>query len=312
MLRIVKYESTDRFQWNSFLDNCKNKHFMFHRDYMEYHADRFHDFSLMVFDEKEKLIALFPANLAADTVHSHQGLTFGGFLIDERLRTETMVEIFATTRDFLKKAGVIKLVYKCIPYIYHTSPADEDKYALFLNEARLFRRDVSSAVLLAHGTKYSKGRKWSINKAKKEGVVVESLADVDEYWDLLEGVLRSQHNAAPVHSREEIGFLREKFPGNIKIYVARLAGKVLAGTVVYEIETIVHTQYLANSELGREIGALDLVIDNLLTVVYANKRFFDFGVSNENSGRSLNAGLIAQKEGFGARAVVHDFYELNI
>ena len=312
MLRIVRYEAADRFKWNSFLDKCKNKHFIFYRDYMEYHTDRFHDFSLMVFDEKEKPIALLPANIAADTVYSHQGLTFGGFLIDDRVRTETMVEIFAALRDFLKKSGVAKLIYKCIPYIYHSLPAEEDRYALFLGDARLFRRDVSSAIFLAQGAKYTKGRKWSINKAKKEGVVVESLAATDEYWDLLEGVLRSQYKAAPVHTREEIIFLREKFPENIKIYVARLAGEIVAGTVIYENETIAHTQYLANSEAGREVGALDLVIDHLITNVYANKRFFDFGVSNENAGRYLNAGLIAQKEGFGARAVVHDFYEQNI
>ena len=312
MLRIVRYEAVDRFNWNSFLDKCKNKHFIFYRDYMEYHADRFHDFSLMVFDEKEKLIALLPANIAADTVYSHQGLTFGGFLIDERMRTETMVEIFSALCDFLKKAGVAKLIYKCIPYIYHSLPAEEDRYALFLVDARLFRRDVSSAIFLEQGTKYTKGRKWSINKAKKEGVVVESLVATDEYWNLLECVLRSQHKAAPVHSREEINFLREKFPENIKIYIARLAGEVVAGSVIYENETIAHTQYLANSDAGREIGALDLVIDYLITSVYASKRFIDFGISNENAGRYLNAGLIAQKEGFGARAVVHDFYELNI
>lgn len=41
-------------------------------------------------------------------------------------------------------------------------------------------------------------------------------------------------------------------------------------------------------------------------------KYFDFGISNENNGRFLNRGLIAQKEGFGARTIVHDFYELSI
>ncbi|SDE80971.1 hypothetical protein, partial [Sporomusa acidovorans] len=71
-------------------------------------------------------------------------------------------------------------------------------------------------------------------------------------------------------------------------------------------------QYLANSEEGRSTGALDLVIHYLVTEVYKDKIYFDFGISNEKQGRFLNTGLIAQKEGFGARAVVHDFYSLDI
>ena len=69
---------------------------------------------------------------------------------------------------------------------------------------------------------------------------------------------------------------------------------------------------MANSEVGREIGALDLLLDYLIKNIYKDKKYFDFGISNEDAGRYLNTGLIAQKEGFGARAVVHDFYELEI
>ena len=102
------------------------------------------------------------------------------------------------------------------------------------------------------------------------------------------------------------------FPDNIKLYVAKKNDELLAGTVIYENNDTVHTQYLANSDLGRKLGALDLTIHHLLTTEFENKRYFDFGISNEDSGRSLNSGLIFQKEGFGARSVVQDIYELII
>jgi lipid II:glycine glycyltransferase (peptidoglycan interpeptide bridge formation enzyme) len=38
----------------------------------------------------------------------------------------------------------------------------------------------------------------------------------------------------------------------------------------------------------------------------------DFGISTELDGRQLNAGLIDYKEGFGARAVNYDFYEMPV
>jgi lipid II:glycine glycyltransferase (peptidoglycan interpeptide bridge formation enzyme) len=128
----------------------------------------------------------------------------------------------------------------------------------------------------------------------------------------LEETLNTQHNAKPVHSVEEIERLATLFSDSIKLFVAIKDNKMLGGTLVFENKTIVHTQYLANSFEGRNIGALDFVIDKLINEVYSNKRYFDFGISNEDAGRYLNTGLIAQKEGFGARAVVHDFYELEI
>jgi len=57
---------------------------------------------------------------------------------------------------------------------------------------------------------------------------------------------------------------------------------------------------------------LDLVISTLIQETYKDKSYFDLGRSNQNGGRYLNMGLIAQKEGFGARAVVHDIYELKM
>ncbi|GLW61730.1 hypothetical protein Hthe01_20790 [Hydrogenophilus thermoluteolus] len=35
-------------------------------------------------------------------------------------------------------------------------------------------------------------------------------------------------------------------------------------------------------------------------------------LSSEQKGRYLNEGLIFQKEGFGGRVIVHDFYELEL
>jgi len=245
-------------------------------------------------------------------MYSHQGLTFGGFLVDDKMKTETMLEIFESLKYFLKSENISKIVYKCIPYIYHIKPSEEDRYSLFRNDAKLIRRDVTSTINLTEQLRYSKGRKWSINKAQKESLEIFESNDYKTFWDLLTGVLETNHEAKPVHTLEEIENLSNLFSKNIKLYMIRKDGIVLSGALIYENKNIVHTQYLANSEQGREIGALDLLIDNLIQNIYKNKKYFDFGISNEDAGRYLNTGLIAQKEGFGARAVVQDFYELEI
>jgi len=299
-------------EWDNFVRGSKNPHFFFQRGYLEYHSDRFNDFSLMVHDDKDSLIAILPANRCGDTLYSHQGLTFGGFVVSDSMRTETMVRIFEELIAFLKSHNISKLIYKCIPYIYHKKPAEEDRYALFLNDASLTRRDVTSTIYLGEDIRYSKGRKWTIKKAKKENIVITESKDFSSFWGILESVLEDQHNVTPVHSLAEIDMLASKFPENIRLFLASYDGELTSGALIFENEAIVHTQYLANSHKGRQIGVLDLLIDHLIENIFHEKKYFDFGISNENHGRHLNVGLISQKEGFGARPIVHDFYELTI
>jgi hypothetical protein len=311
-MKIIIYTVEFKELWNEFVVNAKNSHFFFQRDYMEYHSDRFEDFSLMIFDKKDKLIAILPANIKENILYSHQGLTFGGFLIDDKMKTETMLEIFQLLKVFLKEQNIKKIVYKCIPYIYHTKPSEEDRYALFRNGAKLIRRDVTSTIDLTEQVRYSKGRKWTVNKAKKEAIETFESDEYETFWKLLTDVLESNHEAKPIHTLKEIKKLALLFPKNIKLFLAKKDERIVSGALIYENQNIVHTQYLANSDEGRDLGALDLLIDYLIKDIYKNKKYFDFGISNEDAGRYLNTGLIAQKEGFGARAVAHDFYELEI
>ena len=310
-MNIVRYTNEHSNIWNEFVKNAKNTHFFFLRDYMEYHSDRFEDFSLLVFDETQKLIAVLPANIKENVLHSHQGLTFGGLIVNDRMKTEKMLQIFDVLKNFLKEAGVETLIYKCIPYIYHIKPSEEDRYAFFINDAKLIRRDVTSSIDLTVQVRYSKGRKWSVKKSQKEGVTFQESLDFSSFWILLNDVLNQKHDIHAVHSLEEMKLLHSRFPQNIRLFLAYRNGELLAGSVVYETQTVAHTQYLANSNLGREIGALDGLIDFLIKETFKHKKYFDFGISTESQGQELNTGLISQKEGCGARAIVHDFYELK-
>ncbi len=311
-MTIKKYDSTHKIVWDEFVKNSKNSHFFFLRDYMEYHSDRFEDFSLIIFDDNNKIIALLPSNHKDNILYSHQGLTFGGFLVNDKMKTETMLTIFENLKIFLKSHDIEKLIYKSIPYIYHIKPSEEDRYALFINKAKIVRRDVSSTINLTEPVRYSKGRKWSLNKAKKSNIEIEHSEDYSSFWKILLERLESDYKTEPTHTLNEIVKLSQLFFNNIKLFLAKKNNIVLSGALIYENKNIVHTQYLASSTKGKEIGASDLLIDHLINNVYKDKKYFDFGISNENNGLYLNSGLIAQKEGFGARAVVHDFYELEI
>src|SRR4051812_21049879 len=113
---VIKYEAGRKSAWDDFVDRSKNGVFLFQRDYVEYHADRFPDHSLMFYDDRGQLIALLPATVSGDVLSSHNGLTFGGVVSDCNMRVGLMLEVFVAARDYLRKHGIAKLIYKAVPH----------------------------------------------------------------------------------------------------------------------------------------------------------------------------------------------------
>jgi len=309
-VHLLLYELKYKALWDEFVRQSKNGVFLFYRDYMEYHADRFSDFSLMFFQDGQ-LLAIMPANRTDDTVESHGGLTFGGIISDSRMTAGSMLDVFSVLTKELRDEGVRKLVYKAIPHIYHSLPAEEDAYALFIHNACLSRRDVSSVISNRHRVPNIGDREQAVQKPKAYGIEVKQTSNFSEFMEIVAASLKTRYGVAPVHTAAEMHLLAARFPENIKLFTAKRAGKLLAGVIVYESENVAHVQYIGSTPKGRALGALDAVVDVLLNDVYREKPYFDFGISTVDEGRRLNHGLIQNKEGFGARATVYDFYELD-
>jgi len=311
MVKVLRYSPEHRRIWDDFVSTSKNGVFLFYRDYMEYHSDRFRDNSLLFFRDG-KLVGLMPANVKDNSLYSHGGLTFGGIISGYDMKTPVMMEIFDKLIEYLKEENMIRIVYKAIPHIYHTIPAEEDLYVLFRYNARLIRRDVTSTVYLRARTKFDENRIRTIKRALKNGIVVKKSGDFGTYMKIVEQVLTERHGVKPVHTCEEIAMLAKRFPDNIKLFASYKEDIMLAGVIIYESKNVAHAQYIANSSEGTRLGALDIIFDYLINQYYNSKRYFDFGISTEKEGRFLNNGLISYKEGFCASAIVHDFYEICI
>jgi hypothetical protein len=312
-MKVIKYSKKDKNDWDEFIERSKNSHFMFYRNFMEYHSNRFCDYSLLIRDSKDKLIAVLPANLSKNTLYTHEGLSFGGLCLEKKTTTNQVYEILILIINYLKKKNIIqKFVYKRIPDFYTSYPSQEDLYSLFLLNAKLTRRDISTTIDLNNPLEFNKMRVRRVNKAKKFGLVIEEINSLVGFWEILKDTLYIQHNTRPAHSLSEIESLKKNFPKNIRCFVAKKDQEILAGTLVFETRNVAHTQYLANSEFGRKVGALDLIIFTLIKKIFKKKNYFNFGISTYEEGRKLNNGLILQKEGFGGRGFIHDFYEIKI
>ncbi|MGP8216192.1 MAG: GNAT family N-acetyltransferase [Bacteroidia bacterium] len=309
-MKIIRYNSKFKNEWDEFVEKSRNGTFLFKRSFMDYHADRFHDYSLMVYDDC-KLIALLPANYHDNKAVSHGGLTYGGLIINADARLRDVTESFYKILEYYSSNSINELLYKQIPYYYHKQHTFEDEYVFFLLNAVLYRRDASFLLELGDGINLQKGKKSNISKAKRMDVVIAQNNDYSLFWDkVLEPNLMKSHNVKPVHTKEEITLLANSFPGNIKLHTASIKGQIVAGTVLFINHETINVQYISANEKGKNIGALDYLFVSLLEY-YGNYKYFNFGISNEDEGRYLNQGLALWKEGFGARASSHNFYKID-
>jgi Acetyltransferase (GNAT) domain len=311
-MRVERFTGAARGLWDDFVRNSRNGTFLFLRDYMEYHQDRFEDNSLIVREEQGSLIALLPANRRGEILDSHGGLTYGGVISDAAMTAPRMLEVFDALLEYLREESFVLFRYRAIPHIYHRAPAEEDLYALTRNGAQVVRRATLSVIDSRHPVEAQVRRRRGARKARAAGVVCRESDDLAAYWSLLSVVLQETYGAKPVHSLDEIALLQRRFPGNIRLFGSFQGGDLVGGVLVYETPTVARAQYIAASEAGKRLAALDLLFDFLLREVYPNKAWFDLGSSESADGRDLNRGVIEFKESLGARTVVQDTYELPV
>lgn len=324
MWEIRPYKPTLREEWNAFVACSRNGTFLFDRGYMDYHADRFKDHSLMAY-RKGRLSAVLPADIDGTTLWSHRGLTYGGWVWAQAgLDTTDIFHLWRVWLGHCREHGVEKIVYKPMPYIYARMPSQEDLYMLTLCGARLLQTDISTAIDLSANPGFNKLQRRHLRKAEgKLEIRIHDTSrnyDIQEFHALLSECLAERHGTAPVHSAKELQLLMDRFKDNIKIWSVYEGDSdtLLAAICVYETGRCVHCQYIATSGRGRELNAMAFLVSGMIQLysdIAADDptlRYLDFGISNEDGGRLLNAGLNRQKTSYGGSGVVYQRYEINV
>lgn len=332
-MTIIPYSIKHKDDWDQFVRESKNGTFIIERNYMDYHGDRFVDCSLLIYEdidftaeEKESgmgmegLKAIFPANWVESErkVYSHQGLTYGGLIVDVEITQHDVLAILQAILQYYDRMFMAKSIFiKPIPNIYSLYPNGEELYALFRAGGRLQQRAVSTVVSTDNPLRMRTLRTRQAKKAIENDVYIDRMVEGDwdclkEYWELLSGVLEKHHHATPVHTVAEMQLLMERFPREIKLFVAKRENRILAGVVIFITRKVAHIQYIASGDEGREVGALDLLLRHIIQNAFKNYKYVDMGRSTLDQGRHLNEGLIFQKEGFGGRAVCYDGYEISL
>ena len=340
-MTIRRYTQQDQQAWDDFVRLSKNGTFLFERAYMDYHSDRFHDHSLLFADSKGKLLAVLPANevLSDAAFYSHQGLTYGGFVLHKRVHAADVLRLFEVTIAYLREHGFKAWHYKPVPTIYHRLPSQEDEYALFRQGAVMEVCNLSCTLPLHLDADVlltaDASRRHRRQQAQMEGLQLltggkdlPANEALRRFWPIMEQNMMARYGAKPVHTLDEMLMLQHRFPQQIRCYLVTAPASVagldsldpaanvdVAGEVLFVSRQVAHAQYGHASEMGRALGALDFLYLTLIDHFRDEDphiRYFDFGTSNEQGGHVLNESLIAQKEGFGGRGVAYKTYLINI
>lgn len=311
MVTISVYSPIQHSEWNHFVYGAKNSTFMHLREYMDYHSSRFTDNSLIAY-QNNKIIGVLPANRVGDTLYSHQGLSYAGWLVQTKhFDVTNMLRIWDAMAEFLPSIGIKRLVYKPSPHIYHSYPAEEDLYAIFRHNGVITSTTISTVIPIADAIRFNENSRRAVRLAQKEGIVINETADYAPYWDVLTELLNERYGVNPVHTLAEINLLHSLFPINIRLFTANLGDDVLGGTLIYHTGLVAHAQYIAASQKGKAMKVLPIIFDHLINTEFSQTKYFDFGTSNEQGGRVLNEGLVMQKTGMGGRGIVYNTYSIE-
>jgi hypothetical protein len=308
---VQLYQPKFAANWNAFVGQAKNATFLFHRDFMEYHQDRFDDYSLVVTDQ-DKWVAILPANKLGNEIYSHQGLSYGGLLVLPNIRTVDYFAIFSSLCQFLIENEITQLNLKALPRIYEQSFSDELYQALYVTKAQQTRSDLFLVVDKNEPYQPNRNRKRALKVAQELGIKIKEETQYDSFWDeVLTPNLQQRFGVNPVHSLAEITQLADAFPQHIKLFNAYLDGALKAGCVLFIMPNVVHFQYSSGTDDRMDTAALDVLFDYVIQR-YQPTHHVSFGNVSEQNGLKINQGLAYWKESFGAKPIVQTYWTLPL
>ncbi|MDE7403290.1 MAG: GNAT family N-acetyltransferase [Muribaculaceae bacterium] len=310
---VMPYTSQFAPRWNEFVKSARNSTFLFERGYMDYHADRFRDCSWIAL-KNGRVAALLPGNVDEDMIlHSHGGLTYGGWILPQgHIDGSDLLHIFEVAVETWRSREISVLDYKPLPFIFADKPSQEDIYALFRLGAEQTECNLSAAIDLREEVKFNQLQRRHLKKALQlPGLKISETEDIEAFMSMLGECLAERHGVKAVHTAGEISLLKSRFPENIHFFVSKIEGQPQAGICIYDCGATVHAQYIATTALGRELNLLTPLVAHIIEK-YADRRFLDFGISNEDHGLVLNEGLLRQKYSYSATGVAYTRWSLKL
>ena len=321
------YEESYEQKWDDFvLNNSINGTFLQTRKFLNYHKEgKFIDCSLMI-KKGDQIVGAVPACKVIDDdgktlFMSHRGSTFGGIILSNKVYSASNVqEIIILVEDFLRENGFERVYFKMtcdlytkdnsvlLDYFFYQRGYTQYNELNYYLDLSTYQKDI----LAQFSSSKRRDYRYSL-KNNLQFKVLETKEEILEFYNVLQLNLRKL-GLNSVHSYEDLLDLKfNRFDKEIDFYGVYLEDKMIAGSMTFTFDDVLHTQYLSSDEEYLKLFPMDFLIYNLIdTAVKNNKRLFTFGICTENQGKYLNIGLSRFKEGFGCQFTLNNSYEKDL
>ena len=306
---IHKYQPDLQTDWDRFVKDSANGTFLHQRAYMDYHQNRFEDYSLMVYKD-DQLQAVLPAHQKNQEIFAHNGLTYSDLLFLQKQRLEHRTAIISAVFLYLLQHNFSSIHIKTIPAFFHKIPNDANSF-LYFNMQGDLRQIKAFFVLQTAFYRYNNDRKKNLKKLSKQNYVIdEDINQLPDFWQIVTENLNRTHHTKPVHNLAEIQLLAKAFPNEIKLFTISQNQKILGGALLYIINQAVHFQYIhTNPEKDKSV--IDFLIDHIIKYFKNQYPYISFGTSATGS-HTLNKGLAYWKESFGCQVFNQSIFNIDL
>ena len=327
-IEVVRYNDSFKDKWEKFvLNNSINGTFLQSRVFLEYHKDRFIDHSILFIRGGNTIVGVCPACEKEDNGRkqflSHIGSTFGGIIVGKEFYNITnVIDILTSLDTYLKDNKFSYVLLKSTNEIFSSENNNLLDYMCY-NQGYQSYDELSFAVDLKsikNGDVVANFKSKTRNLFKtslKNNLILKQIVlkeEIEQFYIILCKSLQ-KYNTKPVHSLEELYDLYyNRLNNNIRFYGVFLEEKMVAGSMVFILNDVFHTQYLCADPDFLYLKPMDYMDGNLIITAYNEGfKYFSFGISTENHGKYLNETLAKFKEGFGTKFYINKtFYkEIN-
>lgn len=313
---VEKYNDTYFKKWDDFIEKSKSGTIFHTRKFLSYHPkNKFEDYSLL-FLKDGNIVSVLPACLIKKdnelVLASHQGSTYGGFVIPYKFGIEQSLKLVDLLLDFAHKNNIDKIWMRFPEYIFEKDPSEEIKFAMWNKGFKIDYIELSTCYDLSLYDEKKPVTRFA-RRSYEEGIkCLYNDENFSEFYTILYNNLKNKHQETPTHTLEEIYKLKELLEDRFVLISAYYKGSVVGGLGIFLANSkTTHMFYsAARNDLGRGIFVTDALMDTAIRKLKEKGfKYFNAGISTEEKGTHINFGLFKFKEKYKGLGVYREIWK---
>ncbi|MBK9735173.1 MAG: hypothetical protein IPO92_09490 [Saprospiraceae bacterium] len=301
-MNVVRYHSELKDDWDKFVRNSNTPLFIFERTFIEYHGDRYLDHSLLVY-KNGLLVAVQPACEIDFQLISHRGLPFSDVITKLRKEWFDIDDIINAILNYCRIKNIKKIEITLCPNMYKNVSSEETTYFLRKNDFVFCNQKLSAIISLKDIVESKLNLKVSKVFFQKSEIVFNS-NDFESFNNMISNNLNQKYQSKPVHSLNELVYLKEKFSDQIDLVLAKSNNVIVGAVLLFKLGQVIKCQYLTSTVNN----ASDFMISQIILKYRKDYFYFDLGTSNSIGENEINLKNLAFKCKLGGKAMCIDKY----